>query len=463
MVKTGERFDESKVRYRDLWGQGYEKRQHLANDSLLSTPEINSCYRPLTPNEAMRFILVPTSSEVDYLSWPALDELFVHHYPGVKTSRDTDLVSIDPVILRERMQHYFNIDLDDEEVATYAPVLLRNTSGYDAKATRRELLRTSRFREDHLIHVAYRPFDNRWLYWEGTTKLLDRNRMELFAQVFPGNLYLEAVRRQRRSNCYDHGVVLSYFMDLNFVDGGARCFPLYERQPGSMFEVKKANFRDELLALLSDVYGLYPQLAEDLFYHIAAILNSPKYREENTGSVEENWPRIPIPDDLELLQTSAMLGRQIASLLRPEVNFRVPEEFRRLAIPTRSDGKQLTAADLQVTVRYGGVGRYEPRSGDTGEMTGRLWWNNVAYWDNVPQNVWSFTIGGYQVVKKWLDYRHIDKLGRSLHPDEVRYLSEIVQRIAALIALGSSLDANYTTIKGNTLAVRKVTMALPKK
>jgi hypothetical protein len=99
-------------------------------------------------------------------------------------------------------------------------------------------------------------------------------------------MYLEAVRRQRRSSRYDHGVILSYFMDYNFVDGGARCFPLYERQSGSMFEVKKANFRDELLVLLSDVYGSYPQLAEDLFYHIAAVLNTPKYREENTGSVE---------------------------------------------------------------------------------------------------------------------------------------------------------------------------------
>ncbi len=461
MVKTGERFDESKVRYRDLWGQGYEKRQHLANDSLLSTSEINTCYRPLTPNEAMRFILVPAGSEVNYLSWPALDELFIHHYPGVKTSRDTDLVSIDSQILRERIQHYFDVNLDDDEVAEYAPVLMRDASRYDAKATRRELLKNSRFREEHLVRLAYRPFDNRWLYWEGTTKLLDEKRVELFAQVFPDNLYLEAVRRQRRSSGYDHGVVLSYFMDLNYVDGGARCFPLYERQPGTMFEATRLNFRDELLALLSEIYGSYPNFAEDLFYHITAILNTPKYREENAGYIEEDWPRIPVPDNLELLQASAMLGRQIASLLRPDVTFRVPEEFRRLAIPTRSDGKQLTAADLQVTVRYGGIGKYEPRSDDTGKMTGRLWWNNVAYWDNVPQNVWSFTIGGYQVVKKWLDYRHIDKLGRSLHPDEVRYLSEIVQRIAALIALGSSLDANYTTIKGNTLAVRKTTNISP--
>jgi hypothetical protein len=143
-----------------------------------------------------RFMLVPAGLEEDYLSWPTLDDLFVHHYPGVLTARDTDLVSIDPQILRERMRHYFDSNLDDDEVAKFAPALMRDTSQFDAKATRRELLRTSRYREDHLIHVAYRPFDNRWLYWEGTTKLLDRNRKELFAQLFPDNLYLSTIKEQ---------------------------------------------------------------------------------------------------------------------------------------------------------------------------------------------------------------------------------------------------------------------------
>lgn len=455
MVRTGESFEQSEIKYRDLWGQGDEKRQHLANESLLSTTEMNAVYQPLRPNEATRFILVPTRSEKDFLSWPTLDDLFVHYYPGVITARDPDLVSIDPQVLRERMQSYFDKNLDDDELAKYAPTLVRSTNRYDAQATRRELLKTSSFREDRLVRVAYRPFDNRWLYWEGTTKLLDEKRVDLFAQVFPGNLYLEAVRRQRRSSKYDHGVVLSHFMDYNFVDGGARCFPLYEQQSGAIFEAKRSNFRDGLLTLLSDIYGPYSKLEQDLFYHIVAILNTPKYREENAGSVEEDWPRIPIPDDLELLQTSAMLGQQVANLLRPEVIFSAPENAWRLAVPTRVDGKQLTEADLDMTVRYGGKGRYELRL-DSGDQTmGRLWWNKVAYWDNVPQEIWNFTIGGYPVIKKWLDYRHVDKLGRSLVPDEVRYVTEVVQRIATLLALKAPLDANYNLIKESALLLSK--------
>ncbi len=453
MVKTGEQFDHCEVLYRDLWGQGYEKRQQLAKDSLLSTSELNSCYQSLTPNIGTRFVLLPRGMDEDYFSWPTLDQIFTRHYPGVKTSRDPDLVSIDRISLHERMLRYFDSNLTDEEVARYVPVLMQDASQYDAKATRHELLIKSCFREDHLIQVAYRPFDNRWLYWEDRTNLLDRNREELFKQVFPGNLFLEAVRHQRKSGLYDHGVVVAHFMDLNFVDGGARCFPLYEKPKGAMLGDKGHNFRDELLIMLEKRYGQYPNLVEDLFYHIVAILNTPHYREENAGNIELDWPRIPIPATPELLKDSALLGMQIANLQRPEITFRTPNELCSLGVPTRINGEQLTEADLKVNIRYSGIGKYELRVGSNGNKTGRLWWNEVAYWDNIPQDVWAFTIGGYPVIKKWLDYRHVSKLGRALYAEEVRYLAQVVQRIAALLTLQPTLDTNYVLVKENTFAI----------
>ncbi len=71
----------------------------------------------------------------------------------------------------------------------------------------------------------------------------------------------------------------------------------------------------------------------------------------------------------------------------------------------------------------------------------------------MPQEVWAFTIGGYPVIKKWLDYRHIEKLKRPLRSEEVRYVGEMIQRIATLLALGSSLDANYQAVKAQTLTL----------
>ena len=56
--------------------------------------------------------------------------------------------------------------------------------------------------------------------------------------------------------------------------------------------------------------------------------------------------------------------------------------------------------------------------------------------------VWEYTIGGYQVIKKWLSYREKPLLGRGLTIAEVRCVTETARRIAALLALQPQLDKN---------------------
>ncbi|MBE0418340.1 MAG: hypothetical protein IBX63_11300 [Coriobacteriia bacterium] len=40
-----------------------------------------------------------------------------------------------------------------------------------------------------------------------------------------------------------------------------------------------------------------------------------------------------------------------------------------------------------------------------GETCFDVYLNDVAYWRCMPSNVWRYSIGGYQVIKKWLSYR----------------------------------------------------------
>ena len=65
--------------------------------------------------------------------------------------------------------------------------------------------------------------------------------------------------------------------------------------------------------------------------------------------------------------------------------------------------------------------------GDTVETLGATTFdihlNDVAYWRNVPANVWDYKLGGYQVLKKWLSYREEKVLGRSLKPEEVQHFT----------------------------------------
>ena len=84
------------------------------------------------------------------------------------------------------------------------------------------------------------------------------------------------------------------------------------------------------------------------------------------------------------------------------------------------------------------------------QSTHDVFLNDTTCWRNVPEKVWDFTIGGYQVIKKWLSYREFNLLGRALTPDEAREVTHMARRIAALILLQPALDANYLAVKSAT-------------
>ena len=73
--------------------------------------------------------------------------------------------------------------------------------------------------------------------------------------------------------------------------------------------------------------------------------------------------------------------------------------------------------------------------------------NNNVYWRNIPQPVWDYTLGGYQVIKKWLSYREKPLLGRPLTVEETRYVTEMARRIAVLVGMAGELDGNYALSK----------------
>ena len=233
---------------------------------------------------------------------------------------------------------------------------------------------------------------------------------------------------------------------------------------------------------------------EELFYHTLAALHSPAYRAENAGALRQDWPRVPLPRSREALLASAELGRQVALLLDTETT--VPDlkrpELLKLAVVTRLTKDPL---NLSVTAGWGhagqggvtmpGKGKLETRgytaeeadalacvaadvrrrTGDDlapevrlltsaatvlGPATHDVFLNDTACWRNVPEQVWDFTLGGYQVIKKWLSYREHALLGRALTSDEAREVTRMASRIAALILLQPELDASYQRVKADT-------------
>jgi len=150
-------------------------------------------------------------------------------------------------------------------------------------------------------------------------------------------------------------------------------------------------------------------------------------------------------------------------------------ELKLLGVAAKVGGGQLAGDEFAVAARWGiagkggavmrGSGDACPREfsaaeaaalGESQSLLGAdtldIYLNDAAYWRNVPRQVWEYTLGGYQVLKKWLSYRELALLGRPLTVDEVGYFSQTVRRIAGLILLGPELDENYGRVKAETYA-----------
>ena len=68
-----------------------------------------------------------------------------------------------------------------------------------------------------------------------------------------------------------------------------------------------------------------------------------------------------------------------------------------------------------------------------GDTTFDIYLNYRAFWCNVPAKVWTYKLGGYQVLKKWLSYRESKILGRKLTLEEVQHFTDTARRIGAIL------------------------------
>ena len=457
LVRRTDHARAERIGFRHLWGQA--KREEL-----LATAEAapDALYGDVAPILPLGLPFVHTAVSDGWFDWPALPDLFPASFPGVKTSRDGFLVDTDLDRLKARVADYFDPALRHEEIARRYPAAMKATARFDASKVRDALLARGGPNESGFIRFAYRPFDNRWLYWEADTKLLDEKRADYRPHVFEGSLWLEARERETKEE-FSRGTLVRRLAD-NFGNGLSSFFPAWLRDDG-----EAAGRRPNLSGAARRYLDRLGLGVEDLFHHVLATLHDPAYRTANAGALRMEWPRIPLPGWPEggdahaagALARSAARGRELAALLDSDTP--VPgvtqgplrPESAAIAVPATTDGRNMAGDDFALTAGWGHVGAggavmpgqgriversYTPEEraalGDAlpalGETTFDVHLNDRAFWRNVPGAVWRYKLGGYQVLKKWISYRERAILGRPLSPEEAQHFADTARRIEAV-------------------------------
>ena len=463
LVRKTHHTSAEQVGFRHLWGQA--KREELL---ATAEKEPDALYDNIKPLLQLGLPFVQTAVSENWFDWPALPDLLPVSFSAIKTNRDPFLIDIDLVRLERRIADYFDAKLGHDEITQRYPAAMRVTAKFDARAVRDTLLRRGKPDPSGFVKYTYRPFDNRWLYWESESGLLDTPCADYKPHVFEGNMWLEARKREPRED-FSRGTLIRHLAD-NFGNGMSYFYPAYLRD--DVFDIKGlgAQRRPNLSGAAQRYLKRLGARVEDLFHHILAVLHNPAYREANAGTLRMGWPRIPLPGwssgevkgAADVLAQSAARGCELARLLDPEAP--VPgvtqgslrQEIAAIAVPATSDGRNMTGDDFAVTAGWGhfgsggavmpGKGRAIERDctpderialGDAiptlGETTFDIYLNDRAYWRNIPAAIWDYKLGGYQVLKKWLSYREHKVLDRALLPEEVQYFADTARRIGAIL------------------------------
>jgi predicted helicase len=290
-------------------------------------------------------------------------------------------------------------------------------------------------------------FDNRYVYYSRI--LLDRPVYKIMQHMLiEENLGLITARSNKSSDM-DHFFITSSIMETKCGESTTQSniFPLYLKDKcedisknglqqnieDNVFRLSggkglSINYNYNFIKKIENKLGLkfvckeYGDLktnfgAEDLLFYIYAIFYSPTYRIRYFEFLKDDYPRIPITSNTDLFRILSNYGKKLANLHL--LNFPIHEN--KISYP-------IQGTDM-VKNRY-------PKYIPINDRIGKIYINDVQYYDSVPFEVWAFRVGGYQVCYNWLKARRNLKLTI----DDLRRFEQILIAVDKTLEIMEKID-----------------------
>ena len=363
----------------DLWGTREQKYEKLFESSLanLDWQQLN----PQVPHYA--FIRHKTELQEQYYQGFAIHEFMPINSVGIVTSRDTLTIDTDKERRWERVKDFAQLDT---EAARLRYNLAKDVRDWQVAWAQDDV--RNNLSKDKLIPIAYRPFDTRWTLYTGKSRgFMCYPRNDVMRHMIRGNLAFligrqgQVVGSMEWSLCF----ITDTVNDLNiFYRGGELVFPVY-LYPNNQEEYQKTkiNFAPTLHQKLLEL-AKHPEHDEPnelaIFDYIYGVLHCPAYRSTYAGFLKYDFPRIPWPQTPEEFWDVSAKGSQLRKLHLME-----PDAIGETPYPYMGEGdNKVEAPKLK---------------------NNQIWVNKTQYFDQVPDGVWDFHIGGYKPAQKWLKDR----------------------------------------------------------
>ena len=418
-VKEADNDAPSKIYYADLWGSRAEKYATLSETDVQSTT-----WTELIPDSTFYHFVPRHDQHIEEyeIGW-GLTDIFQESSIGIITARDRLTIHSTPEAAHTTVTDFVSLS---ESEARQRYRLPRDSKDWQIRLAQEDLQNHPET-EQHVVPINYRPFDTRWTYYTGQSRGFHcRPRPVIMFHLLIGeNLALCTHRIIRSATTWQHVFVTNRITDGNCVsnkDGPTHVFPLYlypNPQELELSTERSLNFKPTFLTALSEALEL-PQVdpfnlpegvsPEEVLAYIYAVLYSPTYRERYYDFLKYDFPRIPLPQDIEQFRTLAVLGQRLMDwhLLK----------------------------DVSVPPRHRFEGEGDGVVGRVRYVDEKVWINASQYFTDVPEEVWTYEIGSYQVCEKWLR----DRRGAVLRHEDVRRYRAILVSVAGTLRVMAEVD-----------------------
>ena len=407
--KGGSAAKSAKVYYADLWGKKKEKLAAL-DAATMETVK----WEEVQPTEPMLYFTPrDTHAEGEYKKGFRIDELMTVTSMGITSANDELNFSLTLEEQQAKIHDILNMPEDQWRTRYHRPKDARDWTYTSAKAD-------AASGKGVMVQAAYRPFDDYYTLYTGTSKGLYTNPRNLVMRnMLPQCNTDEKVNIAFcliRINSKDNGLpvfVTDKITDKTILSSkdNANVFPLYLYEENMGKVEKRANLDKDIVAkiaaILNPVNPVNPvketPSPEDIFDYIYGVLHSPAYRAKFKEFLKVDFPRIPYPKDTAEFARFRDAGRELrmAHLMKD-------------AEPTLSETRARFPVAGDNTV-------------DKVEWeAGRVYINETQYFDNVPVEAWEQPIGGYRPAEKWLK----DRKCRTLTQDDLKHYQRIILALA---------------------------------